>query len=94
MPCKKTKRKRKLDPVKLPKPNDFRGFDHTLVRIVPKIDKLIEAQIVLPAHIFDDIADVLEKESFKDVEIDRKVGRIVRRGKKNKATNIFMDRER
>ena len=83
--------RRLLDPKKLPKPLDFRGFDGSLIRVVPEIDRLMEVQIRVPKHIFNDIANATN--GFPDVEVDRKNGRIVRRGKKNKATNIFIDSE-
>ena len=84
-------RGRLLDPKKLPKPQDFRGFDGSLIRVVPDIDRLMEVQIRVPSHIFNDIASATR--NFPDIEIDRKNRRIVRRGKKNRATNIFIDGE-
>ena len=92
MKRKKRVKKRKLDPKNLPKPLDFHGFDSTMVRLVPEINQLMEIQTVVPAHIFDEIADIVE--NFKGIEVDRKIGRIVSRGRKRKATNIFLDRER
>jgi hypothetical protein len=83
--------KRPNDPQKLPKPIDLRGFDHTLVRLVPDIDQLMEIQVSLPSHIFNDVLTVTK--GWKDVEVDEKNRRIVRRGKKNPATNIFLDSE-
>jgi hypothetical protein len=81
----------KLDPQALPKPIDLRGYDHTLVRVVPQIDRLIELQIKLPRHIWNDLHDIAK--DWPDVEIDEKARRIVRRGKKNAATNLFIDGE-
>jgi hypothetical protein len=81
----------KLDPQALPKPIDLRGYDHTLVRVVPEIDKLIELQVRLPRHIWNDLHDIAK--DWPDVEIDEKARRIVRRGKKNAATNLFIDGE-
>jgi hypothetical protein len=79
------------DPEHLPKPIDLRGFNHSLVRIVPEIDQLIEVQLNLPGHIWDELVRITE--GWKDVEVDKKAGRFVRRGKLNKATNLFLDRE-
>lgn len=87
MPCKR--RRKKFDPKALPDPMDFRGYDHTMVRVVPEIDRLIEIQVRLPAHIWDDVYEATK--SFKDLEVDMNDRRMVRRGRKNKATNIFLD---
>jgi hypothetical protein len=62
-----------------------------MVRVVPEIDRLIEIQVRLPAHIWDDVYEATK--AFKDIEVDMKNRRMVRRGRKNKATNIFLDSE-
>jgi nucleotidyltransferase/DNA polymerase involved in DNA repair len=80
-----------LDPQELPVPIDFHGFDHTLVRLVPEIDQLIEVQVRLPSHVWEQIRE--ETKGWSDVEVDQKNRRIVRRGRLNKATNIFLDSE-
>lgn len=84
------KNMRMFDPQHLPEPIDIHGYDGSLVRIVPEIDQLIEVQVKMPKHQYDRIADLTK--DWEDVEIDAKEGRIVRRAKLNKATNIFIDR--
>jgi len=78
------------DPQPLPKPRDFYGYDSTLVRVVPEIDQLIEVQLRLPPHIWSEIHGLVK--DWSDIEIDETDGRIVRRAKLNKATNIFLDK--
>ena len=79
------------EPAALPKPIDLRGYDHTLVRVVPEVDRLIEMQVKLPKHVWNDMAKLVK--DWPDVEIDVENKRIVRRGKLNKATNLFIDGE-
>jgi len=86
-PRKKTHMR--LDPEKLPKPIDLRGYDHTLIRLVPEIDQLMELQIQVPAHIWDELREIIK--GWTDVEVDEKNRRIVRRGRINAATNMFVD---
>lgn len=85
---RKSYKKRKLDPVP-PDPIDIHGFDGSLVRLVPEVDQLIETVIVLPKHQFEEVKEKVK--GWKDVEFEK--GRIIRRAKKNKATNIFIDSE-
>lgn len=92
------------DPARLPPPKDYAGYDNlNLVRLVEKADKpgfvpvkhLIEGQIVLPAHQWNDVYS--EVKDWKDVEItdedhDNDPDRIIRRGRKNYQTNLFIDK--
>jgi hypothetical protein len=95
-----------FDPAKLPKPHDYPGVDNgNNIRLVPTakapgyhpVKGLMEAQLVLPQHQFDRVLkDVTSHEEYSDVEFEtegKKVVRMVRRGKANSATNIFIDRE-
>jgi hypothetical protein len=77
-----------LSPKDLEGMNPYRGG---YVKITPK-GSLVEIQAKYPAHQFDN--DILPR-MIQDPtnEIDLKHGRIVRRGKANIATNIFLDRE-
>ncbi len=95
MPCKTRRtKKRKLDP-KPPKPIDIQGYTGDLVRLVPEIDMLIEVVITLPRSVFDDLEKRIKAYQeigiYNDVEMEK--GRLIRRGQRNKATNIFIDRE-
>ncbi len=94
-----------LDPAKLPKPHDYPGYDNlNNLRLVPTakapgyhpVKGLMEGQIVLPQHQFDRaLKDVTSHPEYSDIEFEtegKKVVRMVRRGKANSATNIFVDR--
>jgi hypothetical protein len=81
---------------------DFYGDDGTVVRIVPGVNHLIELVVTLPKHTFNEIRQYLEDHGYeieydgdadaeKEIEFDDKLRRIVRRGKYNSATNIFLD---
>ena len=89
--AEETKGSKGYDPQPAPKPIDIEGYDGTTIRIVPEVDQLIEAVIRLPKHQYDRVVD--EVKDWEDVEVDEKKGRIVRRAKLNKATNIFIDRD-
>lgn len=92
---KKTRRiihdtqKKKYDPKV--DPIDIKGNSGQLVRIVPEVDELIEGRIELSAKKWDEVAAIVQ--DFKGIEIDYSEGRIVRRGRINKATNLFIDRK-
>lgn len=58
-----------------------------LIRVVPGVDRLICLRVELPPDQWDELLNAVR--SWPDVEITP--GRIVRRGKKNRATNIFID---
>jgi hypothetical protein len=94
-----------FDPAKLPKPHDYPGIDNlNNLRLVPTakapgyhaVKGLMEAQLELPQHQFDRVLkDVTSHPEYSDVEFETegsKVVRMVRRGKANSATNIFIDR--
>ena len=65
------------------------------IRVVPDAegsDKLIEVQVYLPKRQFADLKTLLEQSGYNEsVEISK--NRIVRRGRTNHATNVFIDRE-
>lgn len=86
--------RKKLDP-KPPKPIDIQGYTGDLVRLVPEIDMLIEVVITLPKTVFDDLEKRIKEYQkigvYNDVEFEK--GRLIRRGQRNKATNIFIDCE-
>lgn len=77
-----------LDPKHNPKPIDI-SYYGGMVRLVPSVDQLIEAQLSLPGRQWHQVCEVVK--DFRDVE---RIGnwRIVRRGRKNAATNLFIDR--
>jgi hypothetical protein len=93
------------DPGHLTKPDDHPGYDNlNLVRLVEAdstpgyvpTKQLIEGQIVMPPHQFDTLMKKMSK--WGDVEIVHEPGgppgpnRIIRRGRENQATNIFIDK--
>lgn len=92
------------DPARLPKPVDIAGYDNlNNVRLVNKADapgyypvkRLMEGQIVLPSHQWYDLARKVEgwpDVEFTDEDGDRVPDRIIRRGRRNSQTNLFIDR--
>jgi hypothetical protein len=91
------------DPARLPKPHDIAGYDNlNNIRLVEKADapgyypvkRLVEGQIVLPQHQWGELYDQVKK--WPDIELtdengDGKVDRIIRRGRRNSQTNLFVD---
>jgi Flp pilus assembly CpaF family ATPase len=64
-----------------------------LIRVVPAIDKLVEVQVYLPSKQFNDLKTLLKETGINDVEVSSDGNMIVRRGRTNKATNIFIVKE-
>ena len=92
------------DPARLPEPDDYAGYDNlNLVRLVPSAEKkghvpikrLMEGQIVLPPHQWQNIAEKVQDwpdVQFSDEDKDGAPDRIIRRGHKNYQTNLFIDK--
>lgn len=92
------------DPARLTKPDDYPGYDNlNFLRIVEAatkkgyhpVKRLMEGQIVLPAHQWDRVhaqvkewPDIAVTDENKDDQPDR----IIRRGHDNYQTNLFVDR--
>jgi hypothetical protein len=72
----------------LPTPIDFYAQE-VRVRIVANVDRLIDIQVSLPATVWDAIAEHVK--NWPDVQSGN--DRLVRRGRMNPATNIFLDRD-
>jgi hypothetical protein len=85
---KKRTKKKKYDPD--PPPIDIKGKAGQLVRLVPEVEQLIEGRIELPPKKWNEVAAIVQ--DFEGIEIDFSEGRIIRRGRINKATNLFIDR--
>jgi len=84
------KEKKPYDINNLPPPKDF-SITNTVavVRLVPKINRLIEVSVLIPKPVWNKINNIIGK--YPDVETKNKERRMIRRGAENKATNIFFD---
>lgn len=92
------------DPARLPKPQDHPGYDNlNNVRLVPEakakgyvaVKRLMEGQMVMPQHQWNTLYTKVK--DWPDVEVtdedkDGKPDRLIRRGHKNRQTNLFIDR--
>lgn len=83
-----TKRKYGYDP--LPEPYDYWVSDDVMLRLVPEIDGLVEIAVYVPGDVLNRVKKVFKEHGYTDVEIGK--DRVIRRGRVNKATNIFIMR--
>ena len=85
---------RPLDPiasVDLPKPDDYEVRpDAVLVRFVPGIDNLVEIGLYLPADQWDRLNAVVKQLGIRTEKVQS--GYLARRGRTEKATNVFFIR--
>ncbi|MEM3829076.1 MAG: hypothetical protein QXP36_07680 [Conexivisphaerales archaeon] len=73
----------------LPEPLDFHiQAEDIVVRLVPEIDNLMEIALYLNSETYQKIKEILTKNNIKYEQIDKNY--IARRGRKQKATNIFI----
>jgi hypothetical protein len=79
--------RRRLDPKEKPKPRDLeiKAVD-VLFRVVPEVDNLLEVAVYLNSAQFTRVKKHVMQ--VKNLELD--FGAVIRRGRKNKATNIFI----
>ena len=70
----------------IPKPIDYEFRSDVILRIVPEVDRLIEIAVCAPYDVFKEVADIVA--DWPDVE--RPSDKIIRRGRSNPATNIFI----
>jgi hypothetical protein len=79
-----------VPPQPLAKPIELRGGSHTLIRLAPGIENLVEIHVKVPSNVFDELVEKTRND--RTVEVDEVNGRWVRR--ENRATNIFVDRKK
>ncbi len=83
------KKDKKIKRYDLPEPYDIHfNAEDIVLRLVPEIDNLVEIAVYIPDSIFKQIKERMDKLGIKYELVDPKY--IARRGRKYKATNIFI----
>ncbi|MEM5784792.1 MAG: hypothetical protein QXF15_03590 [Candidatus Aenigmatarchaeota archaeon] len=73
----------------LPEPKDYHiEAEDIVIRLVPEIDNLMEIALYLNSETYQKIKEILIKNNIRYEQIDKNY--IARRGRKEKATNIFI----